>query len=161
MNVNPETVHRVRVKNIKSGRYLSVEGDASNWCNDDASLTIRDLLDLDVLESPQVWNIIKYRQSQWIMLNQYSKALACIRGRSTSNGATVIQYHTQCLVGEDEPFQSWRFVQLGNGYYLIQNANSGKYIGPQDRSIANDHYCIQWDDQTSIDIYQEWVFEEI
>ncbi len=161
MSINPETVHRVRIKNLKSGRYLSIEGDQSNWCRDDASLTIRDWLGGNVIENPQVWNIIHYRDSQWIMLNQFSKALACIRGRSKDDGATVIQYHSQCLIGKNEPFQEWSFTLLENGNYLIKNANSGKYIGPQGRSTENDHYCIQYTDQTSLDSYQEWVFEQI
>ena len=147
---------RVRIKNIKSGRYLSIEGDASNWSNDDASLTIRDFLNLPTLESPQVWNIIQFRSESWVLLNQYSMCVACIRNRSTDIDATVIQYHTQDLA-----FQQWNFEQLENGNWLIKNLNSNKYIGPQNRSTANDHYCIQWDNQTSEDSYQEWIFETI
>ena len=157
MAIDPKQVHaRVMIQNIKSGRYLSIEGDNSNWSKDDASLTIRDSLNLPVLESPQVWNIIQIRKSSWILLNQYSMNVACIRGRSTDNGATVIQYHTQGIA-----FQEWDFRQLQNGNWLIRNQNSEKYIGPQNRSTANDHYCIQWDDQTGEDSYQQWQFNPV
>ena len=94
------------------------------------------------------------------MLNQYSKALACIRARSSDNNAAVIQFHTQCLISENQPFQEWSFLPLENGNYLIKNANSSKCIGPEDRNTGNDQCCIQWSDQTSVDSYQEWVFEE-
>jgi Ricin-type beta-trefoil lectin domain-like len=150
-----QTSVRVRIQNIKSGRYLSIEGDQSNWANDDASLTIRDWLNKPILESPQVWTIIRYRDDQFTLINQYSKAYACIRGRSTTDNATVIQFHDQFVA---EPFQQWRFSPMQNGNWLIQNVNSLKYIGPQGRSTGNDHYCIQWTDQTSEDSYQEWVF---
>jgi hypothetical protein len=149
---------RVRIMNVKSGRYLSIEGDKTNWGNDDASLSIRDWMNKPVLESPQVWNIIKYRDNEWIMMNQYSKYLACIRGRSTDNNATAIQYHAQFL--PTDPFQEWNF-EPSNGNYLIKNYKSKKFIGPHGRGTGQDNYIIQWDDQTSEDNYQEWVFEEI
>jgi hypothetical protein len=158
--VDPNTQKslRVRIKNIKSGRYLSIEADQNNWKNDDASLTIRDWLGIDVLNSPQVWTILRYRANSYILINQYSGYLASIRGRSKDNGATVTQYHCQLPISE--PFQQWVFRKLENGNYLIQNVNSSKFVGPQGRSTGNDHYCIQWDNQTNEDSYQEWVFEE-
>lgn len=158
MNVDPKTIHRVRIMNVKSQRYLSIEGDNSNWNNDDASLTIRDWLNLPVLQSPQVWNIVQTPQGHWLLLNQYTcKLVACIRGRSNDNGATVIQYHTQVI---EEPFQQWDFVKK-NDNYLIQNVNSEKYIGPHGRTTSNDEYCIQYVNQTAEDTYQLWTFEEI
>lgn len=161
MMIDPSVTYaRVRIMNVKSGRYLSIEGDESNWQNDNASLTIRDWLGLTTLASPQVWNIIQFRENCWILMNQYSGFLACIRGRGTGDGDTVIQYHAQYTL-PSEPFQEWSFQQLPNGNWLIKNANSEKYIGPQDRGTSNDLYCIQWSDQTSEDSYQEWVFESI
>ncbi|MGZ8216133.1 RICIN domain-containing protein [Methylomagnum sp.] len=157
MSIDPrQPLVRVRIKNVKSGRYLSLEGGPSNWRNDDTSLSIKDWLGSDVktLESPQVWNIIQYRESSWIILNQHSMHIACIRGRETGNGATAIQYHTQGF-----SFQEWRFNPLQNGHWLIQNINSGRYLGPQGRETRNDHFCIQYDDQTREDNYQEWTFE--
>jgi hypothetical protein len=161
MAVDPHTNKslRVRIKNIKSGRYLSIEGDQNNWNNDDASLTINDWLGIDVLSSPQVWTILQYRANSYILINQFSGYLASIRGRSKDNGATVTQYHCQLPISE--PFQQWTFKKLENGNYLIQNVNSSKYIGPHNRDTGNGTYCIQWDDQTGEDSYQEWVFEEI
>ncbi|WPN58495.1 RICIN domain-containing protein [Pseudomonas sp. P9_31] len=157
MSFDPRQPHaRVMIQNIKSGRYLSIEGDASNWPNDNASLTIRDRLDKPTLENPQVWQIIQFRSTSWVLFNQYSMRVACIRGQSTGNGATVIQYHTQGLA-----FQEWDFKPLPNGNWLIRNINSGMYIGPQDRSTANDRYCIQWDDQTEEDSYQKWQFNPV
>jgi len=150
---------RVRIFNIKSGRYLSVEGDKRNWQNDDASLTIRDWMELPVRESPQVWTIIPFRDDMYHLVNQYSGSLACIRGRDRDNGATMIQYHNQYTLPENEPFQEWNFTELNNGNWLIKNANSNKFVGPEDRSTSNDHYCVQWDNQTSEDSYQEWTFE--
>ncbi|MGE7957821.1 RICIN domain-containing protein [Pseudomonas sp. NPDC089530] len=157
MAIDPRQAHtRVMIQNIKSGRYLSIEGDASNWSEDGASLTIRDKLNKPVLESPQVWHIIQFRSAAWVLFNQYSMNVACIRSRSTDDGATVIQYHTQ-----GQAFQEWDFKQLPNGNWLIRNLNSEKYIGPQGRSTANDHYCIQWSNQTSEDSYQQWQFNPI
>ncbi len=149
---------RVRIKNIKSGKYLSVEGDSSNWLNDDASLTIREWLNLPPLKSPQVWHILQQGDNSWIMLNQNSCLLASIRARSQDNDATVIQYHAQNV---PEKFQHWNFELLENSNFLIKNVHSNKYIGPQCRSTENDHYCIQWDNQTLEDSYQEWIFEKI
>ncbi|MBI1320965.1 MAG: hypothetical protein GC168_18720 [Candidatus Hydrogenedens sp.] len=162
MSTNPNTAKslRVQIKNIKSGRYLSVEGDDNNWKRDDASLTIRDSLGLAAVSSPQVWTILQYRPNSYILINQYSGSLACIRARSQGNGATAIQYHSE-LVYAPEPFQQWNFTQLKNKNWLIGNQNSGKFIGPQARETGNDHYCIQWDDQTAEDSYQEWEFSEI
>ena len=156
-NVDPrtETSIRVRIMNIKSGRYLSIEGKQDKWGNDDASLTIRDWMDGPVLESSQVWTIIRYRKDEFTIINQYSKAYACIRGKSKNDEATVTQYHDQFV---SEPFQQWRFSQMENQSWLIQNINSQKFIGPQGRSTANDHYCIQHTNQTDEDSFQEWVF---
>ena len=153
---------RVRIQNIKSGRYLSIEKDQSNWNNDDASLSIRDWLNKPVLESPQVWNIIPFRTGNWILLNQYSMAAACIRARSVENNATVIQYHPQIetMHNYSDPFQLWIFEPISNGNWYIQNLKSKRYIGPESRSTANDHFCIQWDKQPE-DSYQQWEFEEI
>jgi hypothetical protein len=160
-SIDPRQHHvRVRIKNVKSGRYLSIEGDETNWGREDASLSIRDWMEEEpVLESPQIWNIIKYRDEEWIMLNQYSKYLACIRGRSTGNGATAIQYPAQFL--PTDPFQEWNFKQLDNGNFLIGNDKSKKFLGPYYRETTQDTYIIQYDDQTSEDNYQEWVFEEM
>lgn len=149
---------RVRIKNIKSGKYLSVQGDYSNWLNDDASLTIREWLNLSPLKSPQVWRILQKSDNSWIMLNQNSCLLASIRARSQSNDAIAIQYHIQNV---SEEFQHWNFELLENGNFLIKNVHSHKYIGPQCRSTENDHYCIQWDSQILEDSYQEWTFEKI
>ena len=147
---------RVRIKNVKSGRYLSIQGEKSDWNNDDASLTIRDWLNIPTLGSPQVRNIIQFRETAWILLNQYSMRVACIRARSTDNNATVIQYFTQ-----NDIFQQWNFEKLENGNWLIKNLNSKKYIGPENRSTSNDHFCIQWDNQTKEDSFQEWQFEAV
>lgn len=149
---------RVKIKNIKSGKYLSVEGDSPNWLNDDASLTIRPWLGLPILESSQVWRIFQQGDNSWVMLNQKSGLLASIRARSTDNNATAIQYHIQNV---HEKFQHWDFELLENGNFLIKNIHSQKYIGPQARSTEDDHYCIQWEDQTKEDSYQQWVFETI
>lgn len=152
---------QVRIKNVKSGRYLSIQGnDLSYWNSDDASLTIRDKLNRSTVENPQVWNVIQFRPGKWILLNQYSMRVACIRGRSDDNDATVIQYHIQNETIPNDPFQLWTFERLDNGNWYIQNVKSKKCIGPQDRSTANDHYCIQYDKQPE-DSYQQWEFEAV
>jgi hypothetical protein len=161
-NIDPRSPRlKVRIKNVKSGRYLSLQGDQANWERDDTSLSIRDwmVMDKPQLESPQVWNIIQYRDDIWILMNQFSLNLACIRGRETGNGATAIQHNYHRTPGQ--PFQMWRFKWLPNGHWLIQNVYSGKYLGPESRRTDNDHHCIQWDDQTGEDNYQEWVFEQV
>ncbi|MEG3921277.1 hypothetical protein QUA07_19515 [Microcoleus sp. T3_A4] len=159
-----KTYLRVRIKNIKSQRYLSIEGDKQNWDNDGASLTIRDpiSLDDDPVVNPQVWHIIQFRSDAWIILNQYNAHLASIRDRSKDDRATAIIHHSE-IGSAAEPFQQWTFVshEKGDGW-LIQNMNSKKYIGPQDRSTENDHFCIiQFDNQTKEDNYQLWLFEEV
>jgi len=151
---------RVRILNVKSGRYLSIEKDQSNWSNDDASLSIRGWINKSVVESPQVWTIINYRDGKWILLNQYSLAAACIRARSTDNNATVIQYRIQNETMINDPFQLWTFEPLSNGNWYIQNIKSKKCIGPEGRSTSDDHFCIQWDKQPE-DSYQQWQFEQI
>ncbi|MCG8472156.1 MAG: RICIN domain-containing protein [Desulfobacterales bacterium] len=139
---------------------LSIESEQSNWQNNDASLTIREFSPSDTLECPQVWNIIQFRKGAWIMMNQYSGFFASIRGRSTGDNATAIQFHAQYTL-PSEPFQEWDFIKLANGNWMIQNVHSQKYIGPENRSTENDHFCIQYSDQTIEDSYQQWVFEEI
>lgn len=148
---------KVRIINVKSGRYLSLQGDSSTWGNDDATLCIRDWIPMDrpLLESPQIWNIIQFRSNAWIIMNQRSAHLACIRARDTGNEAVAIQHHNQGI-----PFQHWDFVRLDNGNWLIKNINSGKCLGPQGRSTENGRHCIQYDDQTREDNYQEWRFEK-
>lgn len=160
-SVNPNTQKslRVRIMNIKSGRYLSIEGDANNWKSDDASLTIHDWIDGDTLTSSQVWTILQYRAGAYILINQFSGYLTSIRGQSTDNGATVTQFHSQLPV--TEPFQQWTFRQLENNNWLIGNVNSRRFIGPHNRDTNNGNYCIQYDDQTSQDSYQEWMFSDI
>lgn len=160
---DPRKTHlRVRIKNIKSQRYLSIEGDRQNWDNDGASLTIRKAISLDdPLVNPQVWHIIQFRSDAWIILNQYNSHLASIRARSKDNNATAIIHHSEIL-WTSEPFQQWTFGSHENGDgWLIQNKNSKKYIGPQGRNTGNDHFCVQFDDETIKDSYQLWVFEEV
>ncbi|MFD2234581.1 RICIN domain-containing protein [Phaeospirillum tilakii] len=148
---------RVRILNNKSGLYLGLEGKEDNWSGDDTSLAIRQLDSSHPdLESPQVWSIIQYRPAGWIMLNQFSMKVACIRDRSTDNGATAIQYHTEGL-----SFQQWNFVQQDNQTWLIQNLHSNRFIGPQGRSVQENHYVIQWNDQSGDDTYQAWTFQEV
>jgi len=153
-----KTSIRVRAMNIASGRYLSIEGDENNWGRDDASLAIRDWIKRPPLESPQVWTILQYRQNEFTMINQYSKAYASIRARSKSNEATVTQSHDEYT--PKEPFQQWKFEHLENGYWLIRNLHSSLFVGPQGRSTKEGAYCIQWANQTKDSSYQEWVFEE-
>jgi len=157
---NTNTSLRVRIKNIKSGRYLSIENPPDNWKNYDASLAINDWSGIEILSSPQVWTILRYRADDYILINQFSGNLASIRGRSTDNGATAMQFFGQLQVAS-EKFQEWTFRKLQNGNYLIGNVNSGKYIGPHDRSTAPNTFLVQWEDQKGEDSYQEWVFDEI
>lgn len=160
---------RVRIRNEKSymnsggksERFLSVEG--KEWDGNDASLTIRDWMDMSPDKSPQVWILKQIERLSspafWILENQHSGKMACIRGQSKGNDATVIQHERD---GELLPYQFWNFLQLQNGNWLIQNINSGKFIGPQGRDEkTNDHYCIQYDNQTGDDSYQQWQFFEI
>jgi hypothetical protein len=162
-SIDPRQNHvRVRIKNVKSGRYLSLQGTETEWGNDEIGLSIKDLMEDElVLESPQVWNIIQYRDNEWIMMNQYSKYLACIHDRKTDNDVPAVQYHSQFL--PTEPFQEWYFQPLfeDKGIYLIENCNSQKFIGPYERHTEDGTPIIQYDDQTSEDTYQEWVFEEV
>lgn len=159
MSIDPrQTFVKVRIKNVKSGRYLSLQDGPDRWMNNDNSLCIRDLMGPEVqpLENPQVWNIFQHRKNAWKIQNQFSSHIACIRGRETGNNATAIQHHNEGLV-----FQEWNFKPLPNGNWLIQNNNSGKFIGPQGRSTNHHQHCIQYDDQTKEDNYQEWVFESV
>jgi hypothetical protein len=155
-----KSLARVHIINVKSSKYLSIGGREANWNNNEAELTIRDLDENYAhLKSPQVWNIIQFREKPektWILLNQYSMRLACISGRSTLNDARVIQYHT-----ENEDFQQWIFLPQADSNWLIQNKNSGKCIGPHGRSTQEDNYCIQYDNQTGEDPYQLWQFREV
>jgi hypothetical protein len=161
VNPNTNTCHRVRIKNIKSQRYMSIERPYDNWKNYDASLTIDDWLPISpepILSSSQVWTILRSRAESYLLINQISGDFAGIRGRGTGNGDTASQYYSQLQVPEQ--FQQWKFQPYGN-VWLIQNVNSRKFIGPHARSTEPNTYLIQWDDQTREDSYQEWEFEPI
>jgi Ricin-type beta-trefoil lectin domain-like len=140
---------------MKSGRWLSIEGSKDNWASDNATVTIRD--GLADAPSPQIWTIIPYGTA-WVLINAYSMKLLSIRDRSTDNNATVTQFHAQ--IGESGPiYQTWSFDQLNNDYFLIRNLHSNKFIGPHGRSTGQDAYCIQYENQSGKDSYQEWTFE--
>ncbi|WP_446011835.1 RICIN domain-containing protein [Candidatus Electrothrix sp.] len=148
---------RYRFQNIKNGSlYLGVQ-DNMRFDND-GSLALEQYDNISgsgILLSSQVWYLIQYQsKGTYIMINQRTGYLACIRGRSKDNGATAIQYYTQ-LVESNGSFQLWTFQDY-NGNILIRNVNSQKYIGPNSRNASNNNYIIQWSDQTSEDDYQVW-----
>ena len=145
-----------KIRNVKSGRYLSLEGPNEGWDNNDTSVTINDDLQLPAEGSPQIWKIKTYVYQTYVIINNFSGKYLSIRGKSQDNDATVIQYEDQEL-----NFQQWYIVARAGPVYLIENVNSGKFIGPHARSTDNGTYCIQFDNQSNDDQYQLWAFEPV
>lgn len=155
---------RVRIVNVRSlgGKmklYLGLEGVDRNWGNEDNTLCIRQHDERPPDSSPQVWSVIPFQKGSVLLMNQHSGFVASIRARSKSNGDRAIQYHKEFT--PEEPFQQWKLVEHEKTSFLIQNVNSDKYLGPEGREINDGQFVIQWDNQTSEDKYQLWVFEPV
>lgn len=156
------TEGRYRFQNVKNADlYLGVQ---DNMILDNGGSLALEPYDgyqgSQILQSSQIWYLVKYSiESEYMMINQRTGYLACIRGRSTDDGATAIQYYTQ-LVESDGSFQLWTFEEY-NGNLLIRNVNSQKYIGPHSRQATQNNYIIQYHNQTSEDNYQEWVAKPV
>ncbi|HLL06221.1 MAG TPA: RICIN domain-containing protein [Myxococcaceae bacterium] len=151
-------LRRVRIQNVKSKNFLGIEGD--EWGSDSLNLAIRELSGLPPRESPQVWILFPFREDNvfWLV-NQYSGYLASVNGQSLDNDARVIQYPCE-FVAEKPTFQEWEFVQR-NGRVLIKNMHSQKFIGPKGRATNDGQLCIQYEDQSGSDNYQEWILADV
>ena len=92
---------------------------------------------------------------EYVLINQQSGYLASIRGRSTSDDATAIQYLPQ-LLETDGGFQRWQLDKVGDAY-LIKNSNSGMVLGPNNAEVRDNNYLVQSKYQGFA--YQQWLFE--
>ena len=137
------TEGRYRFQNVKNENlYLGIQNDMKLDNGGSLALEQHDISGSDLLLSSQVWYLIQYKSTgTYMMINQRTGYLACIRGRSKDDGATAIQYYTQ-LVESDGGFQLWTFEDY-KGNIFIRNVNSQKYLGPQNRDASNNKYIIQ------------------
>jgi hypothetical protein len=73
------------------------------------------------------------------IVNKNSGKLLDVYGKSTADGANVIQW-----LDNGQTNQQWKLVDAGNGYYKVQNVNSGKVLDVADMSTANGANVQQW-----------------
>lgn len=86
----------------------------------------------------------------WYVLRSRHSGLALdVEGRSTSTGATLVQWNRT-----DATNQQFRFVDAGGGYYKIQIHHSGLLLDVNARSTANGADIIQWSDNGGAN--QQW-----
>ncbi len=110
------TEGRYRFQSVKNKKlYLGIQDNLIYTNGGSLALVEHDQYKgSDILKSSQVWYLIDYKyENQYMMINQLTGYLACIRGRSTENNATAIQYYTQLVeyqtseeISEDT-YQEW------------------------------------------------------
>ncbi|WP_150243091.1 RICIN domain-containing protein [Nocardiopsis quinghaiensis] len=87
--------------------------------------------------------------AHYVLRNQHSGLVADVEGASTEDGAQIIQWDRT-----DQPWQQFRFVSAGDGYYRIVNRNSGKAIDVWEHSTDNGAEIRQYTDHGSAN--QQW-----
>lgn len=73
-----------------------------------------------------------------------------VNGASTANGGQIVQW-----THDSDPDQQWTLLNAGNGYYYIENVNSGLVLDDTNGSTSNGTQMQQWQ-LTSGDANQEW-----
>ncbi len=87
--------------------------------------------------------------AHYVLRNHHSGLVADVQSGSTQDGAELIQWQRT-----DRPWQQFRFVPAGEGYYRIVNRNSGKAVDVWEHSTANGAEIRQFTDHGSAN--QQW-----
>jgi hypothetical protein len=77
----------------------------------------------------------------YVLVNRNSGKVLDVTGRSTANGAQIIQWSRS-----DAANQQWQFVDSGGGYYRLKSKNSSKVLDINGFSTADGAKVQQWDD---------------
>jgi hypothetical protein len=75
------------------------------------------------------------------LVSRHSGKAIDVSGRSTDNGAAVVQWTPGAGTN-----QQFRFVPSGDGWYRIMARHSGKVLDVEARSTADGANIVQWDD---------------
>lgn len=87
--------------------------------------------------------------AHYVLRNHHSGLVADVDGGSTEDGAELIQWQRT-----DRPWQQFRFVSAGDGYYRIVNRHSGKAVDVWEHSTDNGAEIRQYTDHGSAN--QQW-----
>jgi lysophospholipase L1-like esterase len=91
-----------------------------------------------------------FRTGTWYVLqSRHSGLVLDIQGRSTTNGALLVQWNRN-----DATNQQFRFVDAGGGYYKIQARHSSLVLDVYAKSTANGADVVQWSDTGGTN--QQW-----
>jgi lysophospholipase L1-like esterase len=85
----------------------------------------------------------------YVLQSRHSGLVLDIAGRSTSNGALLVQENRT-----DATNQQFRFVDAGGGYYKIQARHSNLLLDVYGKSTANGADVVQWSDTGTAN--QQW-----
>lgn len=89
----------------------------------------------------------------YAIVNERSGLAIDIEGRSTDNGATALLW-----TRTDATNQQFRFVDAGDGYFLIEARHSGQVLDVNAKSTANGADIIQWPSHGGTN--QQWQLNE-
>ncbi|MDA1361884.1 family 43 glycosylhydrolase [Glycomyces luteolus] len=103
--------------------------------------------------APTTANAAIDTNADYVLTSRHSGLVFDIDGRSTADGAGLIQW-----TRTDATNQQFRFVDAGGGYYRIQSRHSGKVLGLQNQSTADGAYVVQETDTNATD--QQWTVTE-
>lgn len=82
--------------------------------------------------------------AEYVLVNRHSGLVADVLNASQANGADIVQYRRT-----DAPWQRWRFVDSGDGYFRIVSVHSGRAIDVWEAATTDGAFIRQYSDGNS------------